>query len=61
VLSAFGQVDNALSRQHEGTGLGLPIVKALVEMHGGKLEIDSVVGKGTDVRVTLPAFADSAA
>ncbi|HVJ40808.1 MAG TPA: ATP-binding protein [Dongiaceae bacterium] len=59
VLSSFGQVDNAMSRQHEGTGLGLPIVKALVELHGGRLSIDSALGEGTSVTVTLPAVADA--
>src|SRR5260221_11479442 len=59
VLSAFGQVDNAMSRQQQGTGLGLPIVKALVELHGGKLEIDSELGQGTSVTVTLPDVADA--
>jgi PAS domain S-box-containing protein len=55
VLAAFGQVDNSLTRKHDGTGLGLPIVKALTEHHGGTLAIDSTPGKGTTVRVTLPA------
>jgi PAS domain S-box-containing protein len=59
VLSSFGQVDNAMSRQHDGTGLGLPIVKSLVELHGGRLSIDSVLGEGTSVTVTLPAVADA--
>jgi PAS domain S-box-containing protein len=57
VLAAFGQVDNSLTRKHDGTGLGLPIVKALTEHHGGTLAIDSEPGKGTTVRVTLPAAA----
>lgn len=57
VLAAFGQVDNSLTRKHDGTGLGLPIVKALTEHHGGTLTIDSEPGKGTTVRVTLPAAA----
>jgi two-component system cell cycle sensor histidine kinase PleC len=56
VLAAFGQVANALTRKHDGTGLGLPIVKALTEHHGGTLTIDSEPGKGTVVRVTLPAM-----
>jgi|GEM_PF-983663 len=59
VLSSFGQVDNAMSRQHDGTGLGLPIVKSLVELHGGRLTIDSTLGEGTSVTVTLPAVADA--
>jgi two-component system, cell cycle sensor histidine kinase PleC len=54
-LAAFGQVDSSLARKHEGTGLGLPLSKALVEMHGGTLHIDSEVGVGTTVTVKLPA------
>ena len=53
-LAAFGQVDSSLARKHEGTGLGLPLSKALVEMHGGQLLIESEVGIGTTVTVRLP-------
>ena len=54
-LTAFGQVDNRLERKYEGTGLGLPLAKSLVELHGGALQIDSVVGRGTTVTVRLKA------
>ncbi len=54
-LSQFGQVDNALNRQHEGTGLGLPLTKSLVELHGGSLDLQSDVGVGTTVTVRMPA------
>jgi PAS domain S-box-containing protein len=54
-LSAFGQVDNPFTRSQEGTGLGLPIVKSLVEMHGGKFQIESAIDKGTKVTLILPA------
>ncbi|HEY3146505.1 MAG TPA: ATP-binding protein, partial [Dongiaceae bacterium] len=54
-LSAFGQVDNPFTRSQEGTGLGLPIVKSLVELHGGQFAIESAVGKGTKVTMVLPA------
>ncbi len=54
-LSQFGQVDNPLSREHEGTGLGLPLSKALVEMHGGSLDLQSKPGYGTTVTVRVPA------
>jgi len=54
-LSAFGQVDSALSRKFEGTGLGLPLASSLTELHGGTLELDSTYGKGTTVTVLLPA------
>ena len=53
-LSLFGQVDGGRTRWREGTGLGLPIAKALVELHGGELVITSVRGRGTDVTVVLP-------
>ena len=52
-LSAYGQVDNG--HRHEGTGLGLPLVKGMVELHGGKLDVESEVGVGTTVAITFPA------
>jgi signal transduction histidine kinase len=51
----FGQVDSGLDRKHEGTGLGLPLARGLVELHGGALSIDSAPDRGTTVTVTLPA------
>ncbi len=54
-LSQFGQVDSDLSRQYEGTGLGLPLTKALVESHGGSLDLQSEVGVGTTITVRFPA------
>jgi PAS domain S-box-containing protein len=54
VLSKFGQVDSSLTRRHEGTGLGLPLTKALVELHGGTFEIESEVDVGTTVTVRFP-------
>lgn len=53
-LQPFQQVDNTISRKYEGTGLGLPLTRALVELHGGALTIASVVGKGTTVTIILP-------
>ena len=55
VLAPFGQVDGSLSRKHEGTGLGLPLTKSLVEMHGGSFGLQSEPGAGTTVTVRLPA------
>ena len=53
-LAAFGQVDSTLARKHEGTGLGLPLVKALVEIHGGHFVLTSEPGRGTSAVVVLP-------
>jgi PAS domain S-box-containing protein len=53
-LTPFGQVGGLLTRRHEGTGLGLPLTKILVEMHGGSLVFDSEVGVGTVVTVRFP-------
>jgi signal transduction histidine kinase len=53
-LAPFGQVDSRLARKFDGTGLGLPLAKALVELHEGKLAIKSARGRGTTVTVTLP-------
>jgi PAS domain S-box-containing protein len=53
-LEPFRQISSAHNRSYEGTGLGLPLTKRLVELHGGTLEIDSAVGQGTTVRVQFP-------
>jgi signal transduction histidine kinase len=54
-LGLFGQIDSAFNRRYEGTGLGLPLSKALVEMHGGSLDLQSQPGVGTTVTIRLPA------
>ena len=56
----FYRVDASRSRQVGGTGLGLAIVKHIVERHRGRLDIQSVPGRGTSVEVRLP-FADAGA
>jgi len=55
VLEAYGQADIARSRSKEGTGLGLPLVKSMAELHGGGVAIDSAPGQGTTVTVRFPA------
>jgi two-component system cell cycle sensor histidine kinase PleC len=54
VLEPFGQVENIMTRTHAGTGLGLPLCKALAELHGGTLALESEVGGGTTVTIVLP-------
>ncbi len=54
VLSPFGQVESAFQRAHAGTGLGIPLTRALIELHGGTFRIESAPGKGTVVTLTLP-------
>jgi signal transduction histidine kinase len=53
-FSAFGQVDSNLSRRFPGTGLGLPLAKAIVELHRGKLVLRSAPGRGTEATILLP-------
>ncbi|MDH5558075.1 MAG: PAS domain S-box protein [Alphaproteobacteria bacterium] len=55
VMEPFTQIGSSMTRQHEGTGLGLPLVKKLTELHGGSIEMESEPGVGTVVRVRLPA------
>ena len=54
-LQPFVQVDSSLARRHGGTGLGLPLAKLFVDLHGGQFTIRSALGKGTAVTVILPA------
>ena len=54
-MERFGQIDSDLARKYEGTGLGLPLSRCLMEHHGGTLEIESEVGRGTCVTVAFPA------
>ena len=64
VLEPFEQVEDHLTRRNEGTGLGLPIAKALIELHGGQLVLDSQLNVGTTAELRLPreriGFSDHA-
>lgn len=55
VLAPFGRVEQPTIDNARGTGLGLPLSKSLVEMHGGTFRLSSVFGEGTEVKFTLPA------
>jgi signal transduction histidine kinase len=48
------QIDSKLSRKYEGTGLGLPLTKCLVELHGGTINLESQLRAGTTVTITFP-------
>jgi len=54
LMQPFTQVDNAHSRRHKGTGLGLTLVRTLAELHGGQVTIESELGRGTSVHIDLP-------
>ncbi|HXQ52927.1 MAG TPA: ATP-binding protein [Stellaceae bacterium] len=54
ILLPFEQVESSLSRSHNGTGLGLPLTAAMMELHGGSLEIDSEFEQGTTVTIRFP-------
>lgn len=55
VMQPFGQVAPAMARNHQGAGLGLPLSKRLLELHGGRLELQSRIGSGTIVTAWLPS------
>jgi signal transduction histidine kinase len=59
LFEPFRQVDSTLSRKYEGTGLGLSLVKTLVDLHDGDVQITSTPGSGTSVKITFPASRNS--
>ncbi|MDO8289555.1 MAG: ATP-binding protein [Parvibaculum sp.] len=54
IFEPFVQVENAMSRTHQGTGLGLPLVRKIMNLHGGTIELESTVGEGTTATATFP-------
>ncbi len=54
-MAPFGQVDSSLSRKYEGTGLGLPLTRHLVDLHDGELTLASNMGQGTHVSIVFPS------
>ena len=54
IFERFSQVDKSLSRSVEGSGMGLCFVKSIVEMHEGKVSIESIVGEGSTFKFELP-------
>lgn len=54
IFERFGQVDKTLSRNYEGSGIGLSLVKSIVDMHGGSIRVLSKPGKGSEFIIELP-------
>jgi PAS domain S-box-containing protein len=54
IFDPFSQIDSSLSRQYEGTGLGLALVMKLTELHGGSVQVESTLGKGSCFTIVLP-------
>ena len=54
IFDRFHQVDGTMTRNQEGTGIGLSLVKEFVELQGGRIEVDSVINEGSEFRVILP-------
>ena len=54
IFTPFAQIDSVMTRSAQGTGLGMSVTRSLVELHGGRIEVDSEVGRGTVVTISLP-------
>lgn len=59
IFQAFRQIDQSFTRQHSGTGLGLAITKSLIEMMGGKILVDSELGRGSVFTIKIPRQKDA--
>lgn len=59
-MTPFAQIDSTFTRRHPGTGLGLPLVKSLVELHGGTFKLESALGRGTKAYIRFPASRSQA-
>src|SRR6185369_8918698 len=57
IFEEFQQVDNTSTRKKGGTGLGLSISRKIVELHGGRITVDSKMGKGSNFKITIPINA----
>lgn len=60
IMEPFEQADSSLSRDFEGLGLGIPLARALIQLHGGKIVLTSESGRGTTVQITLPMVSGNA-
>jgi signal transduction histidine kinase len=58
IFGEFQQIDNTNTRKKGGTGLGLAISKRMVEVQGGTISVESVLGQGSTFRVVLPVYVD---